>query len=102
MSISTMVAGDTATIGLTGRIDYACQPDFRRASLSLLEIPGLTRIILDFREVHYLDSASLGMLLLFRDKAMGQGIRVALRHTSPIVRSLLQTAKFGQIFEVLE
>lgn len=86
---------NTATLAIKGRFDYACQQEFRDG---FGQHPKGTRFIVDLNEVSYIDSSALGMLLLLRDHAGGDGATVMLKGASDFVGSALKMARFERLF----
>lgn len=94
------IKGNIGTLELEGRVTYAHHPELRAAVADLLATPGVTTVRLDLSAVKYVDSSTLGMFLLFREKAASQGTRVVLVHPSPSVKSTLHVVQFDRLFKV--
>ncbi|MGE5465806.1 MAG: STAS domain-containing protein, partial [Ignavibacteria bacterium] len=58
------------------------------------------RILVDFANTDYLDSAALGMLLILRDRARRYGRSVVLASASGAVRDVLNIANFSKLFDI--
>lgn len=89
-------------IPLSGRFNFSAFRPFRDRYEPMLENPALDEIHLDMREVSFIDSAALGMLLLLREKAQARGKRVHIRHCSDEVRKILVITNFDQLFELID
>ncbi|WP_410498533.1 STAS domain-containing protein [Chitinibacter sp. S2-10] len=85
-------------IKLSGTFTFESHREFKQASMAMLEHPGLVEIEIDFDAVDYMDSAALGMLLLFNERASGR--KVTLVNCRGTVKSVLDIANFGKIFEI--
>ncbi|MBJ7549244.1 STAS domain-containing protein [Marinomonas ostreistagni] len=85
----------TAVLTIKGRFDYSCQQEFREC---FGQYPKGTEYVIDLTEVSYIDSSALGMLLLLRDHAGGDGGKVALKGASEFVSSALKMARFERLF----
>ncbi|WP_028448747.1 MULTISPECIES: STAS domain-containing protein [Chitinibacter] len=85
-------------IAMKGNFTFESHREFKQATTSVLEQAGLTEIELDFAEVDYMDSAALGMLLLLNERASGR--KVTLVNCKGTVKSVLDIANFGKIFEI--
>lgn len=85
----------TATLVLKGRFDYACQQEFREC---FVRYPKGSGYIIDLRDVNYIDSSALGMLLLLRDYAGGDNSKVTIKGASEFVTSALKMARFERLF----
>lgn len=85
----------TVTLGIKGRFDYSCQQEFREC---FGHYPKGTAYLVDLKEVTYIDSSALGMLLLLRDHSGGDGSKVVLKGASEFVSSALRMARFERLF----
>ncbi|MCG5054531.1 MAG: STAS domain-containing protein [Myxococcales bacterium] len=85
------------TVVVTGRFDFTCHNDFRRAFA--LGFAG-AKYRVDLGQASYMDSAALGMLLLLRDKAEGDPARVEVANSRGQPRDVLQIANFGQLLRL--
>jgi HptB-dependent secretion and biofilm anti anti-sigma factor len=85
-------------IAMTGNFTFESHREFKQATSAVLEHPGLSEIEIDFSAVEYMDSAALGMLLLLNERASGR--KVTLVNCKGTVKSVLDIANFGKIFEI--
>jgi len=101
MNMAHTVSGNIASIILKGRFDFSCHRDFRNNYEEILK-NGTTidTINVDFKEVNYLDSSALGMLLLLRERAAELKISVNLHHVHGAVKQVLDVANFNRLFTV--
>ena len=90
--------GKELTIFIKGRFDFSTHQDFRNAYESAPAT--LTGYVVDLREATYLDSSALGMLLLLRDHAGGDGSRVRIVNCNPDVKKILAISNFEQLFSI--
>lgn len=86
---------EAATLSVEGAFDYTCQQEFRE---SFSCFPKGTNFVVDLKEVSYIDSSALGMLLLLRDHAGGDGAKVVLKGASEFVSGALKMARFERLF----
>ena len=100
MQIATEISGSRAVLNLNGRFDFHSHRDFRSAYEKVMEGAGVRDIEINFRQVDYLDSSALGMLLLLREKAEVAGKNVALVGLQGMVKQVLEIANFGKLFTV--
>lgn len=95
------ISGNTASIMLKGRFDFSCHRDFRSTYEEILKNAKIIDTInVDFKEVSYLDSSALGMLLLLREKAAELKITVNLIHVHGAVQQVLEVSNFGRLFNI--
>lgn len=59
-------------------------------------------LTLNLKEVTFVDSAALGMLLLLRDQANQKSVEVKLAHMRGQVKKLLAVSHFDQMFSVVD
>ncbi len=100
MSITSTVSdnGNKVTIAVSGKFDFQLYDDFRSA---YVDTPGVgVEYVVDLSGADYLDSSALGMLLLLREHAGGEGARIRIVNASPEVRKILDVANFGKLFDI--
>lgn len=90
--------GHTLTIRIEGRFDFSTHQAFRNAYEH--ENREVQEFIVDLSGATYLDSSALGMLLLLRDFAGGDGARIELRNCNNDVRRILTISNFEQLFSI--
>jgi anti-anti-sigma factor len=100
MKIAIAKNDGAATLTLNGRFDFSSHREFRHASDEALQSPGVKEIGVDFKNVDYLDSSALGMLLLLRERAHNANIQVTLLNCSGIVQQVLDVANFQRLFTI--
>lgn len=93
--------GEKAVIELSGRFQFGSHRDFRRVCDEALKLENKKEIEVNMKDVEYLDSSALGMLLLLRERAMGQDRKVVLKECSVAAKQALDVAKFDLIFTIL-
>ena len=62
--------------------------------------PGNRSVVVDMKDLEYMDSAGLGMLLTLREEATKQGAVVSIRHPEGEVREMLDLARFDTLFAI--
>ena len=100
MNIQVSRDGSTATLRMEGRLTFEHHQAFKATTYPILEESGTKLLVIDLGGVTYMDSSSLGMLLLLREKADAKGIKVALRRPSPSVQTILKVVQFDRLFEI--
>ena len=107
MEISTSVAGQVQVVALSGELDGKTAPEVQDQVLSLAGVHH--RMLLDMRQVSYISSAGLRMLLLLYRHLQASHGRLALVGLSDRVRDTMETtgflahfAIFGQLEEALQ
>lgn len=90
--------GKELTIRVEGRFDFSAHQEFRNAYENVDQQPGAYCV--DMNDTTYLDSSALGMLLLLRDHAGGDGAKIQIANCSPDVRKILTISNFEQLFSI--
>lgn len=92
----------TANIVPQGRFDFEAHREFRDACDQVFSSGNIQFLNLDFRDVEYMDSSALGMLLLLNDKVTNAPGAVKLKITGcqEGVLRILKIANFDKIFEI--
>lgn len=101
MSISATVAGNTATINMTGRFDFNVQRDFKEAYDPQLNNAAISAIEVNLAGVDYLDSSALGMLLMLRERSSAAGKSLKLCRPGAGVAQILEIANFSKLFTIV-
>ena len=95
-------AGDRGDeLAIRGRFTFADYQQFRELVTRLLS-SSASRYVIDLRDLEFIDSAGLGMLLLARDEAQRKNRALSLRRPSGQVRRVIDVARFDTLFEILE
>ncbi|MBB3168420.1 STAS domain-containing protein [Simiduia aestuariiviva] len=100
MGIRTSYSADTnfLTIAVEGRFDFSAHQEFRAAYEEADPQPAGFNV--DMSETNYLDSSALGMLLLLRDHAGGDGANITIENCSADVKKILTISNFEQLFTI--
>jgi anti-anti-sigma factor len=101
MSVNQNVSfdGKIVRIGISGRFDYRVSKEFRDA---YRHIPGREGIAyhVDLKDVDFMDSSALGMLLLLREHGLSRGGVVIIQYPSETIDKILRVANFEQLFDI--
>jgi anti-sigma B factor antagonist len=62
LKLETKLTGDAATVVVLGEVDMATAPQLREELTGLVD-SGVTRLVLDCRELQFLDSSGIGVLI---------------------------------------
>jgi anti-anti-sigma factor len=97
INMAVSAGGDRVTISVAGNFDFDLYDEFRA---SYAETAGIGVIyMVDLAETKYLDSSALGMLLLLREHAGGDGSNIQIINASCDIRRILDVANFGKLFQ---
>ena len=98
MDIDIRLGGNQAVIALSGRFDFSTHSEFSGCYAQAVANPAVSELAVDLRQVEYLDSSALGMLLLLSERAKFANKSVALVNPNPMVAQVLARVSFGRIF----
>jgi anti-sigma B factor antagonist len=100
MSIKAAVrqSGNVAIVDLSGRITLGEGSGLLRSTVKDLVTAGQTKILLNLKEVGYIDSAGLGEMVGSYASVTNQGGEIKLLNVQSKVDSLLQVTKLYTVF----
>lgn len=98
LTAKTRQAGNVAIVDLSGKITLGENTGILRDELRSLLAQGKKNIILNMKDVGYVDSAGLGELVGAYTTATNQGGAVKLLHLEGKIRDLMQITKLYTIF----
>ncbi|MBC3765452.1 STAS domain-containing protein [Neptunicella marina] len=84
---------------LPEKFDFGFNKEFMQQYQSGLSREGVTRIVLDFNRVTYLDSSALGMMVLLQKRAKEKNIRAVVRCAKGTANEVLKMANFQKLFD---
>ena len=87
MNLKTKKNGTTLNVIVSGRVDTATAPELEAEVKPQLD--GVTSLILDFKDVNYVSSAGLRVLLSLQKKMMTQG-EMKLLHVNDVVNDVFE------------
>lgn len=99
MDYTTRNVADGMEVAMNGRFTYADHQKFRDLIGGFTTLKG-RKLVLDMSQVEFVDSAAMGMLLLARETAVGNGVTTIIRNPTGKVRSLMQVAHFDKLFTI--
>lgn len=99
MSITSIITSEdnSLTIAIKGRFDFASHQSFCDAYEGKGDQIDIYRI--DMKDVSYLDSSALGMLLLLKDYSKGNA-KIHIVNCSEDVKKIFEISNFKQLFEI--
>lgn len=87
---------------VSGDIDLASSPQLRKPLLRELRELRIPRVVLNLKEVHYIDSSGVASLVEGLKAAREVGSRLILFGLNPAIREVLQLSKLLKVFEISE
>ncbi|MBF0573977.1 MAG: STAS domain-containing protein [Desulfamplus sp.] len=100
MNVEAIVSDDgkTLTIKVIGKLDITLYKKFSDSYKD--KIDSVSKVLIDFSDVEYIDSSGLGMLLVLRERAGGEDGVVDILNPNPNVKRILETTNFQQLFDI--
>ncbi|HLP96878.1 MAG TPA: STAS domain-containing protein [Sideroxyarcus sp.] len=100
MAIYSHVHKQTGCIHIDGRFDFLVHREFKKAYMAMLDNPTIQEIEVNMRQLDFIDSAALGMLMLLRERAQAANKSIVLSNPSEHVSMLLWVASFHKLFAI--
>lgn len=95
-----MSTDNPAVLRPSSRFDFNSFRNFRTSYEAALKTNGVRQLIVDMRDVQYIDSAALGILLLLRDKAAEAKCTIEIHNLHGTAKDVLEIANFHKIFTI--
>lgn len=99
MSVTIGFDGPTATITLSGNIDYSLQEELRNANQQVLSNARIREICVDFTQVTFLDSSVIRALLTLKKEADAAGKSLVLLNCNDTMREVFEIGGFDRMFK---
>jgi len=93
--------GDAVIVSVRGEIDLQNSPELRTELLDLLVKHSPQRLVLNLAQVPYMDSSAIAVLVELLQKIRKNSGRVYLTNLQPRVKGLLEIARLGSIFGIV-
>lgn len=99
MEIKENKIGETAELIVSGRIDTSTAPNLELSVKNSSR--GMKNLIIDMKDVEYISSAGLRVILVAHKLMAGFGGRMALRTPSAFVRQVLAATGMESILTII-
>lgn len=97
MTIEKVVNGEELVVCVEGRLDTMTSPEFEKELKPAME--GMSEVILDFKDLEYISSAGLRVLLSAQKVMMRQGSLV-IRNCSDEIMEIFEVTGFTDILTI--
>ena len=100
MAVKTEISedGKVLTISVPSRLDITAHKEFGNAYKDRLG--SVSNCVVDMAAVEFLDSSALGMLLMFREKAVAENVDISISNCSPSIKKIFAMANFDKLFKM--
>ena len=95
MNIIKNVNGEILTVAINGRLDTSSAPDFD--TFMNENLTNVSKLILDFKELEYISSAGLRVLLAVQKKMKGE---MKLTNVCELVMEVFEMTGFADILVI--
>lgn len=102
MNITERTVGEVTILDLDGRLVFGEGDQDFRSRIDALARHGRKYIVLNMRNVTYLDSGGIGMLVWKFVTTRKQGEAIKLANLSPRSHNMMHVAKLFQVFETFD
>ena len=99
MSVAIEFHGTTATITLSGNVDYSMQEEIRNANQQALSNKQVREICVDFAQVTFLDSSVIRALLTLQKEADALGKSLVILNCNNNTRDVFEIGGFDRMFK---
>lgn len=98
MNITTTANGKELTIALEGRLDTTSAPELEK-ELGV-KLDGVESLIMEFKDLRYLSSAGLRVLLAAQKKMNAQKGSMVIKHVNEMIMEVFEVTGFLDILTV--
>jgi len=100
MNIETLLSDDGKKLTLTvlGKMDVTLYKEFNDSYKDKIGL--VSKVVLNFKDVEYVDSSGLGMLLVLRERSGGDDADIDIINVNPNVKKILETTNFQHLFNI--
>jgi len=102
VQISTRQSGKATIVDVSGDIDLYNSPEVRKVLLAALREERAPRVIVNLREVRYIDSSGVASLVEGLKVSRELGSRLVLLGLSQAVRDVLEPSRLNKVVEVCD
>ena len=105
--ITAIITDKTVVLEISGELSGAECDNLSRKVLESLASnptnqPAISFVYLDMRNLTFMDSGALGVLMGLKATCRTHGAKVVLRAPSPEVRQILLSARYDLVFEIID
>ena len=93
--------GDAVIVAVRGEIDLQNSPELRTELLDIMTKHTPQRVVINLAQVPYMDSSAIAVLVELLQKVRKTGGKIFLTNLQPRVKGLLEIARLGSIFSIV-
>ena len=92
---------DTLTVYLSGELDHCCAQSMRRELDTLLADSCIRHLILDMKQMHFMDSSGIGVILGRYRTLSQRGGMVSVKNMNPQVKRIFILSGMQQVIRMM-
>lgn len=100
MEFSKFVEGGTCNISLKGKFSFSDHSEFKNILSAVNSEPAVRQVNLNLKDLEYVDSAALGMMLLLKEGADKNSKKLVLLEVNGQVKKMFEVSRFYEIFDI--
>jgi anti-sigma B factor antagonist len=93
---------DALIVAVRGEIDLQNSPELRTELLDLTMKHPSPKVVINLSQVPYMDSSAIAVLVELLQKVRKAGGKIYLTNLQPRVKGLLEIARLGSIFSIVD
>jgi len=94
------IPSGAARIAMPGRFDFTMNREFLKSYIPLLDDAAIREIEIELSAVEFLDSSTLDMLMLLKNRATAANKSISLLNTSTLISRVLQITGMSWTFNI--
>jgi anti-sigma B factor antagonist len=102
VNIATRQSGNATIVDIVGDIDLYNSPEVRRVLLDAIREKKAQRVIVNLKDVRYIDSSGVASLVEGLKVSRNSNSRFILYGLSPAAREVLELSRLIKVFEVFD
>lgn len=92
---------DTVTVYVTGELDHCSASSVRRQLDAVIAAPGVKRLVLDLKDMTFMDSSGIGVILGRYRELRERGGSVAVKNMNPQVEKVFTLSGMKQVIQII-
>ena len=101
LNVGVRNQADAVVLHLDGELDLASAPQFE-GELERADVTAAATLVLDLRDLQFIDSAGLRMIVSAHEKARERGQEFAVTRGSEQVQRLLAITRIGEHLRIID
>ena len=90
---------DTVTVRITGELDHCSAQTIRRELDTLIAEPGVKHLVLDMKDMTFMDSSGIGVILGRYRELREKGGSVSVKNLNPQVEKIFTLSGMRQVIQ---